>query len=214
MNPTLFYNNNPSLKHPAWDADSHFKYLAQKKVFKTKRSYERWVEKENFLPDNIDLENYTKTLSESINSLIQNYFIQKYEKQRKLILFIQFFESKNNKFIFANDRRKGRLWVKVKSNQMKDIYEGIKYLSKLRKKNIVLFPHQELLQKFQDYKFPITKSNYQLEFPNHIFQATEVDPTKTTFTKSFSLKQNSYLSDLEAESIHTVSYTHLRAHET
>ena len=50
MNPTLFYNNNPSLKHPAWDADSHFKYLAQKKVFKTKRSYERWVEKENFLP--------------------------------------------------------------------------------------------------------------------------------------------------------------------
>ena len=44
MNPTLFYNNNPSLKHPAWDADSHFKYLAQKKVFKTKRSYERWVE--------------------------------------------------------------------------------------------------------------------------------------------------------------------------
>ena len=34
MNPTLFYNNNPSLKHPAWDADSHFKYLAQKKVLK------------------------------------------------------------------------------------------------------------------------------------------------------------------------------------
>ena len=68
----------------------------------------------------------------------------------------------------------------------------------------MLFPHQELLQKFQDYKFPTTKSNYQLEFPNHIFQATEVDPTKTTFTKSFSLKQNSYLSDLEAESIHII----------
>ena len=34
MNPTLFYNNNPSLKHPAWDADSHFKYLAQKKFLK------------------------------------------------------------------------------------------------------------------------------------------------------------------------------------
>ena len=32
MNPTLFYNNNPSLKHPAWDADSHFKYLAQNKA--------------------------------------------------------------------------------------------------------------------------------------------------------------------------------------
>ena len=36
MNPTLFYNNNPSLKHPAWDADSHFKYLAQKKSFLNK----------------------------------------------------------------------------------------------------------------------------------------------------------------------------------
>ena len=35
MNPTLFYNNNPSLKHPAWDTDSHYKLLAQKKIFKT-----------------------------------------------------------------------------------------------------------------------------------------------------------------------------------
>ena len=95
MNPTLFYNNNPSLKHPAWDADSHFKYLAQKKVFKTKRSYERWVEKENFLPNNIDLENYTKTLSESINSLIQNVVIcYKFPFLTKLIIFSIYF----NKF--------------------------------------------------------------------------------------------------------------------
>ena len=64
----------------------------------------RWVEKENFLPDNIALENYTNTLRESINSLIQNYFILEYERQRKLILFIQFFESKNNKFILKEAR--------------------------------------------------------------------------------------------------------------
>jgi sulfate adenylyltransferase subunit 2 len=204
MNPTLFYNNNPSLKHPAWDTDSHYKLLAQKKIFKTKRSYERWVEKENFLPQNLNLENYKDALGDRINFLIQNYFIQEYERQRKLILFIQYFESKNHKFIFANDRRKGRLWVKVKSNKIEDIYEGIKYFLKLRKKNIVLFPSQDLLPKFQDFQFPVTKSKYQIEFPNYIFQATEIDPTKTIFTKSFSLKQNSYLSDLEAESIHII----------
>jgi len=204
MNPTLFYNNNPSLKHPAWDTDSHYKLLAQKKIFKTKRSYERWVEKENFLPQNLNLENYKDALGDRINSLIQNYFIQEYERQRKLILFIQYFESKNHKFIFANDRRKGRLWVKVKSNKIEDIYEGIKYFLKLRKKNIVLFPSQDLLPKFQDFQFPVTKNKYQIEFPNYIFQATEIDPTKTIFTKSFSLKQNSYLSDLEAESIHII----------
>ena len=204
MNPTLFYNNNPSLKHPAWDTDSHYKLLAQKKIFKTKRSYERWVEKENFLPQNLNLENYKDALGDRINSLIQNYFIQEYERQRKLILFIQYFESKNHKFIFANDRRKGRLWVKVKSNKIEDIYEGIKYFSKLRKKNIILLPSQDLLSKFQEFQIPVTKNKYQIEFPNYIFQATEIDPTKTIFTKSFSLRQNSYLSDLEAESIHII----------
>ena len=204
MNPTLFYNNNPSLKHPAWDTDSHYKLLAQKKIFKTKRSYERWVEKEDFLPHNPNLENYKDALGDRINSLIQNYFIQEYERQRKLILFIQYFESKNHKFIFANDRRKGRLWVKVKSNKIEDIYEGIKYFSKLRKKNIILLPSQDLLSKFQEFQIPVTKNKYQIEFPNYIFQATEIDPTKTIFTKSFSLRQNSYLSDLEAESIHII----------
>jgi len=204
MNPTLFYNNNPSLKHPAWDTDSHYKLLAQKKIFKTKRSYERWVEKEDFLPHNLNLENYKDALGDRLNSLIQNYFIQEYERQRKLILFIQYFESKNHKFIFANDRRKGRLWVKVKSNKIEDIYEGIKYFSKLRKKNIILLPSQDLLSKFQDFQIPVTKNKYQIEFPNYIFQATEIDPTKTIFTKSFSLRQNSYLSDLEAESIHII----------
>ena len=204
MNPTLFYNNNPSLKHPAWDTDSHYKLLAQKKIFKTKRSYERWVEKEDFLPHNLNLENYKDALGDRLNSLIQNYFIQEYERQRKLILFIQYFESKNHKFIFANDRRKGRLWVKVKSNKIEDIYEGIKYFSKLRKKNIILLPSQDLLSKFQEFQIPVTKNKYQIEFPNYIFQTTEIDPTKTIFTKSFSLKQNSYLSDLEAESIHII----------
>jgi len=204
MNPTLFYNNNPSLKHPAWDTDSHYKLLAQKKIFKTKRSYERWVEKEDFLPHNLNLENYKDALGDRLNSLIQNYFIQEYERQRKLILFIQYFESKNHKFIFANDRRKGRLWVKVKSNKIEDIYEGIKYFSKLRKKNIILLPNQDLLSKFQEFQIPVTKNKYQIEFPNYIFQATEIDPTKTIFTKSFSLRQNSYLSDLEAESIHII----------
>ena len=204
MNPTLFYNNNPSLKHPAWDTDSHYKLLAQKKIFKTKRSYERWVEKEDFLPHNLNLENYKDALGDRLNSLIQNYFIQEYERQRKLILFIQYFESKNHKFIFANDRRKGRLWVKVKSNKIEDIYEGIKYFSKLRKKNIILLPSQDLLSKFEDFQIPVTKNKYQIEFPNYIFQATEIDPTKTIFTKSFSLRQNSYLSDLEAESIHII----------
>jgi sulfate adenylyltransferase subunit 2 len=204
MNPTLFYNNNPSLKHPAWDTDSHYKLLAQKKIFKTKRSYERWVEKEDFLPHNLNLENYKDALGDRLNSLIQNYFIQEHERQRKLILFIQYFESKNHKFIFANDRRKGRLWVKVKSNKIEDIYEGIKYFSKLRKKNIILLPSQDLLSKFQEFQIPVTKNKYQIEFPNYIFQATEIDPTKTIFTKSFSLRQNSYLSDLEAESIHII----------
>ncbi len=204
MNPTLFYCNNPTLKYTAWDTDAHFKFLTQKKIFKTKRSYERWVEKEKLLPNNISLNNYNENLNDNINNLIQNYFIQEYEKQRKLILFIQYFEYKNYKFIFANDRRKGRLWVRVKSDKMEDIYEGLKYLTKLRKKNIILLPNLDLLKKFQNFRFPNTKSKYKLEFPFYIFQTIKIDPSKTVFKKNFNHQKNSYLSDLEAESIHII----------
>ena len=45
MNHTLFFKINPSIKFPAWDSDSHYKFLFSKNLFKTKRSYERWLEK-------------------------------------------------------------------------------------------------------------------------------------------------------------------------
>ena len=36
MNHTLFFKINPSIKFPAWDSDSHYKFLFSKNLFKTK----------------------------------------------------------------------------------------------------------------------------------------------------------------------------------
>ena len=100
LNHTLFSKDNPSIKQAAWDSDSHFKYLAKQKIFNTKRSYERWVEKEKIFPINHDSESYVQLFPDQINNLLQNYFLKLYEKQRRLILYVQYFELKGSKFLF------------------------------------------------------------------------------------------------------------------
>jgi len=208
MNHTLFFKINPSIKYPAWDSDSHYKFLLSQKLFKTKRSYERWLEKLSIFPKNLNLNNYLEIQKSQVNKLIHNYFIKKFEKQRSLILFVQYIELNNTKFLFANDRRNGRLWVKVKSKKINDISKGLKYFSKLRKKNIIIFPDINLLNTFVEEKINEKLANYKLKhpihFPDYLFKINKLNIKDTKLLKKFNLPQNSYLSDLEAESIHII----------
>ena len=208
MNHTLFFKINPSIKYPAWDTDSHYKFLLGQKLFKTKRSYERWLEKLSIFPENLNLNNYLEIHKSRVNKLIHDYFIKKFEKQRSLILFVQYIEVNNTKFLFANDRRNGRLWVKVKSKKINDISDGLKYFSKLRKKNIIIFPDINLLNSFVEEKINAKLVNYKLKhpihFPDYLFKINKLNIKDTKLLKKFNLPQNSYLSDLEAESIHII----------
>ncbi len=208
MNHTLFFKINPSIKYPAWDTDSHYKFLLGRKLFKTKRSYERWLEKLSIFPKNLNLNNCLEMHKLQVNKLIHDYFIKKFEKQRSLILFVQYFEANNTKFLFANDRRNGRLWVKVKSKKINDISDGLKYFSKLRKKNIIIFPDINLLNSFVEEKINAKLVNYKLKhpihFPDYLFKINKLNIKDTKLLKKFNLPQNSYLSDLEAESIHII----------
>ena len=208
MNHTLFFKINPSIKFPAWDSDSHYKFLFSKNLFKTKRSYERWLEKISIFPENLNIESFLNIHAGHINRLIYEDSIKKFEKQRSLILFIQYVEVNNNKFLFANDRRNGRLWVKVKSNKIKDISESLKYFSKLRKKNIIIFPDTYLLKIFLDQKIDENQINNKLKlsihFPEYLFYINDLKINDTRLLNKFNLPQNSYLSDLEAESIHII----------
>ena len=92
MNHTLFFKINPSIKFPAWDSDSHYKFLFSKNLFKTKRSYERWLEKISIFPENLNIESLLNIHAGHINKLIYEDSIKKFEKQRSLILFIQYVE--------------------------------------------------------------------------------------------------------------------------
>ena len=204
LNHTLFSKDNPSIKQSAWDSDSHFTYLAKQKIFNTKRSYERWVEKEKIFPINHDSESYVQLFPNQLNNLLQNYFLKLYERQRRLILYVQYFEFKGSKFLFANDRRNGRLWAKIKSKKYNHLIEGLKSFSKIRKKNIIILPNPDLLNGLQDSEELNSKSKLSILIPQFIFQKKEIDISKTTFSKKFNLKKSSYLSDLEAESIHII----------
>ena len=206
LNNTLFSKNNPSIKAIAWDSDQHFKFLTKQKYFNTKRSYERWIEKENYLPNNISLEGFIEINKTSINNLILDYFIKEFEKKRSLILFIQPFEHSSIKFIFANDRRNGRLWAKVNSFRCDDVLEAIQNFTKIRKKNIVLLPHPNLLEVFlKGSQLRLkSKSKFTIHFPNYIFQDTTINENETKIQKKFKLNKSSYLADLEAESIHII----------
>ena len=127
-----------------------------------------------------------------------------YERQRRLILYVQYFEFKGSKFLFANDRRNGRLWAKIKSKKYNHLIEGLKSFSKIRKKNIIILPNPDLLNELQDSEELNPKSKLSILIPQFIFQKKEIDTSKTTFSKKFNLKKSSYLSDLEAESIHII----------
>ena len=204
LNHTLFSKNNPSIKYHVWDSDSNFKYLHKQEIFNTKRSYERWIEKEKIFPDSMNEKDFSKIYKDRLNNLLQKHFVKVFEKQRKLILYIQVFEKKGIKYLFANDRRNGRLWVKIKSYKEIDIIEGLRYFSKIRKKNIIILPHLDLLDNFKKSEELNSKSKLSIHFPQYIFQTSKIDIKETIFTKKFTLKNNSYLSDLEAESIHII----------
>ena len=77
MNHTLFFKINPSIKFPAWDSDSHYKFLFSKNLFKTKRSYERWLEKISIFPENLNIESFLNTHAGHINKLIYEESIKK-----------------------------------------------------------------------------------------------------------------------------------------
>ncbi|MDB2565162.1 sulfate adenylyltransferase subunit CysD, partial [Alphaproteobacteria bacterium] len=111
---------------------------------------------------------------------------------------------KGIKYLFANDRRNGRLWVKIKSYKEIDIIEGLRYFSKIRKKNIIILPHLDLLDNFKKSEELNSKSKLSIHLPQYIFQTSKINIKETIFKKKFTLKKNSYLSDLEAESIHII----------
>ena len=90
MNHTLFFKINPSIKFPAWDSDSHYRFLFSKNLFKTKRSYERWLEKISIFPENLNIESLLNIHAGRINKLIYVDSIKKFEKQTRARIVISF----------------------------------------------------------------------------------------------------------------------------
>ena len=76
------------------------------------------------------------------------------------------------------------------------------------KKKIIIFPDINLLNSFVEEKINEKLTNYKLKhpihFPDYLFKINKLNIKDTKLQKKFNLPQNSYLSDLESESIHII----------
>ena len=93
---TLFFKTNPSLKSSTWDSESHFMFLHHFKIFNTKRSYERWIEKENIFPKSLTTENFLHLFDSSVNASLLKNFLKQFENKRNLIIYLQLINIKIN----------------------------------------------------------------------------------------------------------------------
>jgi len=140
INNSLFYSTNKSSRKIAWDSETHFELLSNKKYFNTKRSYERWIEKNKFFPPTIKYEDYINNNLGKIKLQFFKRTLKQYEDKRSLILFIQIHKIDKQYILFANDRRGGKRWVLISSDSQDEILKGLEALSSRIKKNFICIP--------------------------------------------------------------------------
>ncbi len=174
----------------------------KKKYFNTKRSYERWIERNKFFPKIIEYDEYIEKVS---NNFKKQLFERTIKIKKSLILFIQIAKIENQLILFTNDRRGGRRWCLISSNKREDILKGILSLFKRIKKDFLCIPNTDLISDFfsitDHYKlFDIkVSSKYFIHLPMYLFEKPiEFNNNKNSKIK---LPSNSYLKNLESESI-------------
>lgn len=206
INNSIFYSTNKISRKIAWDSESHFDLLSHKKYFNTKRSYERWIEKNEFFPPIIKLENYIIDNKEKVKLQFFKRTLKQYEDKRTLILFIQLHKIDKQFILFANDRRGGRRWALITSDSQSEILKGLESLSLRLKKSFVCIPDIKISEKFflitEDNKnFDIKfKSKFICHIPIYLFYNSLPSQNKIKYSNK-NISNNSYLNDLESESI-------------
>jgi len=206
INNSLFYSTNKSSRKIAWDSETHFELLSNKKYFNTKRSYERWIEKNKFFPPTIKYEDYINNNLGKIKLQFFKRTLKQYEDKRSLILFIQIHKIDKQYILFANDRRGGKRWVLISSNSQDEILKGLEALSSRIKKNFICIPDEPIIEKFflitEKFKsFDINfKSKMVCHIPIYLFYTNTPLQNEIKFSKK-QIANNSYLNDLESESI-------------
>ncbi len=116
---------------------------------------------------------------------------------------------KNKLILFGNDRRSGKKWTLLKSLNIKELQQGLVSLTKLINKNCVFIPSPDLIHKLKeislnDHYDLIISKKLKLHLPFYIYKNQTLSFSMTKNSKTVKVKKNSYLSDLEDESIHII----------
>ena len=183
-----------------WDTDSAFQHLQAVGKADSKRTAERRLQELQLLPVELTQQSLLDELGRAANAVLVNWALEKARSQRKLVLFIQLFPLPQEQVcLHANDARGGRYWLPmletVQGLSAAKILEGLKQLQQHIGKDLVVFPHGELVGLLRDSRsedrVTLTPSAYP---PKLVLPTSEAQRSATT----------PHLRRLEAESIHII----------
>jgi sulfate adenylyltransferase subunit 2 len=182
-----------------WDTETAFRHLRSLGQAESKRTAERRMQELKLLPQELKAEMLLDELGRSANQVLLDWEIQKARSQRKLVLFLQQFPLPTGEMcLHGNDARGGRYWLPLDSHVLSSdvILAALRGLRKHIAKDIVLFPHGELVGLLRD-----------VQSIEGVFVKPSVFPPilkLLSAPSSHKLGAMFHLKHLEAESIHII----------
>jgi len=139
----------------AWDTELAYQQLLSLGEADTKRTAERRLHEVKLLPDALTARDLRDDYQNAPNPLVVNWAMDKARGQRKLVLFAQLFPLPNGSpCLHANDARGGRYWIPLNcaseaAPTVEELVSGLQMLQEHVGKDIVIFPHDQLVGRLQ-----------------------------------------------------------------
>ncbi|MCE2951887.1 MAG: sulfate adenylyltransferase subunit CysD [Alphaproteobacteria bacterium] len=131
-----------------WDTEAVCEAMFQEVTPATRRAAERLIEKSALLPTLLTLDNVRDETGDPLKVSVQESLMDEAKKKRVLSLFLQTSRTKDGQtLLLATDARQARKWLFLKASpSLKELYEALGVLSRYMKKNLLIWPHRDLVE--------------------------------------------------------------------
>ena len=203
----IFTNRSDEQGRPAyWDTQSVHEALAEDAA-QSIRSTERLIEKADFLPATLKVEDVRDEFGRSPISLVQTHLEAEAKRKRWHSLVVQIRQHPDyGIMLFANDGRMARRWTYMENLSVATLKEATRRIA--AGKNVLIWPHGEVTAVYREMTGLEGANEYSSEDGGHIRIATNalfpVPPDVSHRARRIQTRPDriTHLDRLEAESIH------------
>ncbi|MBA4750533.1 MAG: sulfate adenylyltransferase subunit CysD [Alphaproteobacteria bacterium] len=131
-----------------WDTEAVCEAVFQEVTPATRRAAERLIEKSALLPAPLTLEAVRDETGDPLKVLVQETLMEEAKRKRILSLCLQWSPTQDGQtLLLATDARQARKWLFLKASPSpEEIYEALGVLSRYMKKNLLIWPHADLVE--------------------------------------------------------------------